>query len=332
MIRFGQIGVGGEGTIYTPIIAENPACRLAAVCDINKEVLDRVAGERKANAYTDFREMIEKEDLDAVAIILPHYLYPEAVGLAAKKNLHILQEKPFARNLPDAKKIVKALKGYKGIYMLSAQRKYSPAFQKAKEIIKSGSIGKVQLIEAYAQYRFTRTSESFGWRTKKKLSGGLAIIDFGWHMLDTIYWIKGMPSRVYANTCGIKALEGKNDIDETANIILEYADGSSAVVLTSITSIGRCWEFTFQCTKGTIKFSPCLVETYDKEKLIEKLDITKTEPEMFAAQFNVFLNAVQTGKKPLTGPAYGLNLSRIAEAAYRSASSGKPVLLKNLTG
>lgn len=107
--RVGVIGLGTFGKIHVEAFGSHHRTLIAAVCDINEEEGERVSREYGCDFYTDYNEMMEESELDAVSIATPDYLHTEPALLAANKGLDILLEKPMATTLDEAEQITAAV-------------------------------------------------------------------------------------------------------------------------------------------------------------------------------------------------------------------------------
>ena len=104
MLRTGVVGLGLIGSLHARIVYEAPHAQLVAVTDINGSTAKEYGERFSCNYYTDFREMYDKEKLDAVCICTPDEFHVENAVYAAQKGLQILLEKPIAKTKPRREK------------------------------------------------------------------------------------------------------------------------------------------------------------------------------------------------------------------------------------
>jgi predicted dehydrogenase len=265
-------------------------------------------------------------------IVLPHHLYPEAVEAAAEAGLHILKEKPFARDLADARRMAAVLQRTNRVYMTAAQNAFSPAQQQARTLVRQGAIGTIYLAEGTILYSWNPDGQNWRWRGRRALSGGTAILDAGWHILESVSAMKGRPQRVYATTGSMSACPGGDyDTDDKGVLVLEYADGSIASIVTCHVALPRRFEVLLHGTRGNLEVQPDRLVQYDRRITIQVSDLP-APADLRAAQLDHFLACVLHGEEPLCGLQRSLELQMIVEAAYRSASEGRPVALDELAG
>lgn len=322
-LRVGQIGVGGMGRVHLSAVEKNARARLVAVCDVVPETAQKVGEQFQVPGYTDYRDLLQRDDLDALIVVLPHNLYPEVIEAAAAKGLHILKEKPFSRNLADAQRMVQAVENSGVKFMCAAQRQFSSTFQQAKAWIDAGLLGDIYMLEGTILYSWNLDPNQWRWRGRREQSGGIAIVDSGWHILEASYWMHGLPNRVFAATGTKQAVSGSYDIDDKAALVLEYPDGSIGSITTCFLALPNRFELLLHGTRGNIAVDLEQAQLYDRVKLIEEYKL-EGEADAVAAQFDHFVDVVQEGVKPVSGIREAYQVASIIDAAYRSAAGGKP--------
>ena len=324
-LRVALVGVGGRGRVVTRALADHPQVQITAVCDVDPDVCCAVASEFEAARYDDFHRLFDKEACDAAMVSLPHYLYPDAVCAALGSGAHVLKEKPLARDLADAQTLCDAAKAAGKILMVAGQGKFDAPFQRAKAIVDSGELGDVFLVTGRITYRWTKALEDqWSWRGTKALSGGVAIIDSGWHPLDLMHWYKGLPCRVHAATGSMDAAPGTTyDVDDKAVLNLEYPDGAIGSLVACFVTMPGERRITIHGTKGSIDALGDRLRYFEGSELKEELGPGPVAST--AAMVAHFVECVLAGTEPTSGAEESLGVQRIIDAAYRSAESGRAV-------
>ena len=144
-LRIGLIGIGGMGShhLFTSH-AENPRVQIVALCDLIEErctnAIKRL-GIDGISVYTDFREMIDKEDLDAVDIATPNNFHSIIAVYAMEHGLHVFCEKPDAVSVEEAQKMKEASEKYGKVLMVMRNNRYYENSQYLKKYIESGVHG-----------------------------------------------------------------------------------------------------------------------------------------------------------------------------------------------
>jgi predicted dehydrogenase len=184
-VGFGVIGVGTWGELHARVYASTHGARLAAVCDANADRARQVSEALGGVAiYTDYREMLQNPDVQAVSIVLPDFLHREAAVAAAQAGKHILLEKPLATTEEDALAILRAAKTAGVTLFVDFHNRWSPLFQSLKQAIDAGELGAPQMIT----YRLNDTifvpTKMLRWAGQSSVAWFLSS-----HCLDTLHWL-----------------------------------------------------------------------------------------------------------------------------------------------
>ncbi len=323
-IRIAAIGVGGIGGGHLRI-AKNCADVMepVAVCDINAEIANRVADEYKIDAHTDYKELCQRGDVDAIVTALPHYLYGEVVSYALESGLHVLKEKPFAKTLSDAKQMIDAAAKSGKQLMLAGQNKFASAFIKGKDIVDSGTLGDIFLTRGAIIYRWGGAiTNNWSWRGKEELSGGVAIIDAGWHILDMIHWYRGMPSAVYASVGTMKGAPNSDyDVDDKVALTLEYPDGGIGSIVSCYITLPGETRATLHGVNGSLDVSGGDV-TFILNGETQDVSLPEQRFDPMTAQMLHFVETIASDtESPIAGGKRAYEVMQIVDAAYRSAQS-----------
>jgi predicted dehydrogenase len=325
-----QIGAGRAGTAHLRVVGAHPRCRLVAAADVSPAAREAAAAEFGVPAYADYRDMLERHAAEAqiALVVVPHHLYPQVIDTLAGTELHILKEKPFARDLDDARRMAAALRGRSRIYLTSGQRLLDPAYRAAVELVRKGELGDIYLAEGRILYAWHADGRDWGWRGRRELSGGTAILDAGWHMLGAITACKGVPERVYGTIGTMRACPGDWTSDDKGALTLEYADGSVATMVSSHVALPDRFELLLHGTQGNLEVDLSRLVRYDRTGATETKEWTGSNH--LAEQFDHFLACIDGRETPECGVDESLDLQRVVEAAYRSAATRQPVDLREL--
>lgn len=146
--RVGIIGCGGIAVHHARAYARHPQVEIVAVSDINPEATQKIAAEFNVAAqYSDYKELLAKENLDIVSICTWPGLHAEMVEAAAPfKPKAILCEKPMARDLEEADRMIAAADAHGVKLVIAHQHRFNPYWNEAKRIIESGAIGTPQMV------------------------------------------------------------------------------------------------------------------------------------------------------------------------------------------
>ena len=154
-----------------------------------------------AAVYTDYKELLKDESIDAVDICTPNYLHSIIAVDAFKSGKHVLCEKPDAIDVTEVLKMKNAADEAGKVLMVIRNNRFATASQYAKKFVEDGRMGEIYCGRCGWQRRRGIPGKG-GWFTTKEQSGGGPLIDLGVHMIDLAVWLMGNPTpvAVSANT------------------------------------------------------------------------------------------------------------------------------------
>ena len=210
-LKVGMIGAGGWGENVIGAYQQNPFSRIEALTDLNlnraKEMAEKYQIPR---VYTDYREMLEKEELDIVSVATPDFAHREPVCTCLEHGLHVFLEKPVATNMEDCNAIAEAVKKSGKKFMTDYFMRFIPQFRDAKLAMEAGKLG--DIIEGYARIDDCVSVPTSMLRWSQDSSPIFFIMI---HNIDAVRWILGAEAvEVYAKQQHKKLrAEGKNTPD-----------------------------------------------------------------------------------------------------------------------
>ena len=223
-VRMGVIGLGGMGQAHINKIKEIPEAELTAVSDVDSEITEKISQEYKVPGFTDYEKLLKSDLIDAVLIATPHYFHPEIGIKAMERGIHCLSEKPIAVSVAAADKFLQAAEGSGVVFAVMYQKRTLPEIRLAKNIIKSGRLGKIRrtsMIEP--DYRTHAYYDTASWRATWKGEGGGVLINQAPHGIDLFLLLGGLPSRVIAK---VRTRLHKIEVEDEACALLEYPNGA----------------------------------------------------------------------------------------------------------
>ncbi|NLN19369.1 MAG: Gfo/Idh/MocA family oxidoreductase [Firmicutes bacterium] len=190
-LRIGMIGVRGRGGIARHWQASKRAVVVAGA-DVNEDHLQAFREEINPDAFitTDYREMLERDDVDAVAITSPDFVHEEHAVAALEAGKHVFCEKPLAITTEGCDRILRTWKASGKRLMVGFNMRYMPVFRVMKEIVDSGAIGEIKAVWVR---HFVGAGGDFyyhDWHGTRENVTGL-LLQKGSHDIDMIHWITG---------------------------------------------------------------------------------------------------------------------------------------------
>lgn len=182
-LRVAIVGCGDIGILRAKALAQSPGCQLVVTADTDSaKARASAALVPGAEAMTDWRQAVKREDVDAVVISTPPSLHEEMVITALEAGKHVLCEKPLARSPQECRNMVAAAERTGKRLATGFNYRFYPSFRRARELLDSGVIGELDHIRSYGGY--TATSHNQPWVHDANTVGGGAMRDIGIHLLD----------------------------------------------------------------------------------------------------------------------------------------------------
>lgn len=161
-VRFATIGIGIMGTGDTQTALETGLTELAAVCDVYQGRLTRAreVWGSKLTITRDYREILDRPDIDAVIIATPDHWHAQIATEAMNKGKDVYVEKPMVQKAAEGHGLIETARRTNRIVQVGSQRVSSIVYQKARELITAGAIGEINMIEAW----YDRNSATGAWQ------------------------------------------------------------------------------------------------------------------------------------------------------------------------
>ncbi|MBE6931635.1 MAG: Gfo/Idh/MocA family oxidoreductase [Oscillospiraceae bacterium] len=203
-LRFATLSAMGIARSHIKGIIENPeTCELVAFSDVDPERieaqlawLEETLGHKPdVRTYTDYRELLACDDIDAVVVTAADQAHCEMSLAALAAGKHVLCEKPMTLSLDECRQMVEAANASDRKFMVGQVCRYAPGFVKAHELVKSGAIGELFFVESEYAHDYSKIPGHGGWRLDPRRHGFLG---GGCHAVDLLRWIAGDPYEVYA--------------------------------------------------------------------------------------------------------------------------------------
>ena len=307
---------------------------IALICDSNEKNL-RFAGERynipEEKWVTDYMDIVNNPDIDVVTVAIPDQQHKQVCCDLLRAGKHVLCEKPLALTREDISEIVKAAEESNAKFMVGQICRFTPAFEKAKEIIESGTIGELYFVESEYAHDYMHIVEnkdgSAHWRADPKRHG---VVGGGCHAVDLLRWLAGDPVEVFAY--GTHKLLPTVSYDDATIAIMKFDDNLAGKVFVST---GCKRDYTMRTviygTKGTIicdNTSPTMTlftvdengDTQDPQTIEIELNNHNAVKE-----FEVFADEILNDKPVATSAIEGAKTVEVCLAIVESAETGKIV-------
>ncbi len=334
VINTGVIGLGmGRG--HARGFDACPDARVAVLCDSDEQRLAEES-EKYPDALTcsDYRQMLEMEDLDAVAVALPNYLHAPVTLDLLRAGKHVLCEKPMAMNAGEAETMKAEAEARNRILMLHFNMRFMSTAATLRPLVDAGEFGKIYHITTTYTRRngYPHPGSWFGQRAR---SGGGPLIDLGVHRLDLALWLMDYPPPASVLGCNYDLLAKEKmadfdfDCEDFSAALIRFADGSSMYLASS-------WDgHQAQDSEITMNIYGARASAFERdgeltlcaddagEPSVRRLGAE--EPQETPQQH--FIRTIRNGAEPGPSAAHGVTVMRLLDAIYESARTGKEVRL-----
>ncbi|MCI0662372.1 MAG: Gfo/Idh/MocA family oxidoreductase [Acidobacteria bacterium] len=151
-IRVGAIGIGRQGRGLTSGFKKNQDVEIVALCDVYEPQIAQTISEARlegVQTYKDFRQVLERKDVDAVIIATPDHWHALNTVMACQAGKDVYVEKPLSVTVAEGRKMVEAARRHSRIVQVGTQQRSGDHYQKAAEVIRAGQIGKVTYVRSW---------------------------------------------------------------------------------------------------------------------------------------------------------------------------------------
>lgn len=365
-IKIGIIGWGFMGRTHAHALRAMPLfypgagfrAEIAGICSRRLEKAREAAEELNVPYYTDdYRQLLAREEIDAVSVCTPNALHEEIALAALKAGKHLYIDKPLADTAQGARRIADQAEKSGVFTRMVFNNRYLPVTLRARELVDQGRIGRVLSFEGrYLHSGSIDPNKPIGW--KQTLQGGV-LLDLGSHVLDLITWLCGYPEAVFCAQRTLYATRPTREggatrdlSDDQTMMLLRLPGGAMGQVEASKIATGANDELTVEIRgeKGALAFDlmqPNYLRFYDNtrpeaplggERGFQWIETVARYPApggTFLPPKNsigwdrghlhcyyTFLDCLARGAAPDNGVGEGARLQMLMERAAQSAAQG----------
>lgn len=330
-VKIGIAGLGRLGKEHAKNLAFKIAnAELTAACSIIPSELEFAKKELGVtDVYDDYREMLAKADIDAVAIVTTSSEHCWQIAAALDAGKHVFSDKPLGVTVEECKLAEAAVeRNLDKVFFLGFMRRFDPSYAYAMEKIQSGAIGKPYMVKAAGIDPEALVEGAIKFAPT---SGGI-FIDMAIHDIDLMRWFLGAdPVEVYALGSTFKHPEFRECGDDETGVAMYKCDNGSIGFI----HVGRTAPHGYHVeteivgTEGTIRVSPVpeknLCMLYDKNGAV--VECVSGFPERFAEAYRLemenFIDCIINGKKPNVTVYDGTKSTQIGFATTEAYKTGK---------
>jgi myo-inositol 2-dehydrogenase/D-chiro-inositol 1-dehydrogenase len=336
-VRFGLIGFGAWGKFHAGAIAKTAGAELVAIA-ATSDASCAAARDAHPNAaiYTDYRELVERNDIDLIDVVVPSYLHHEIASAVLSADKHLLLEKPMALTLEECDDLIALARQHDRLFAVGHELRLSSLWKKVKDLVDAGFVGEPQYVLVELSRRPYRLG-SQSWRYDIGRVGNW-ILEEPIHFFDLARWYftsLGNPHTIYA-TANSKQPDHP-ELQDNFSAIVHFPRGAYAVISQTLSAFEHHQTVKLTGAKGALwaSWSGAMDRTahpsfslraFDGER-VEEIAIDKITGEIFELedQIAMLVSAIQSGS-PLSCTADDGRWSvAMCLAADRSAKTGTPI-------
>ncbi|HXD52676.1 MAG TPA: Gfo/Idh/MocA family oxidoreductase, partial [Burkholderiales bacterium] len=226
-LRLGIAGLGVASTQILPPISALSYIKITAAADIRPDALEKFRAVYQGETYTSVQTMCEEAGIDAVYVATPNPLHAEHAIIAARSGKHVIVEKPMAMSLTECDAMNEAAEK-NGVKLLCGHtHSFDPPIRKMREIVKSGELGKLSMINSWNYNEFMYRPRM---RHELAMSRGV-VLNQGPHHVDIVRLIGGGMVRSVRAMTGV--WDPAREWEGSYTCFLEFVDGTPATLVYS---------------------------------------------------------------------------------------------------
>ncbi len=252
-IALGFIGLGGMGQATLRAMMKQPDVEVRALCDPYAPHLDQAAAltNGKAAGYSDFRKLLERNDVQGVVVSTPDHWHALATIHACNAKKHVYVEKPLSHGIAEGRAMVEAARKNQCVTQMGIQVRAGENYHRVVDVVRSGVLGKIHKTRVWVSRPYTNLGKPadgeppagldwdlwsgpaplrpfnknrflFNWRWFWEYGGGL-LADMGCHVIDLVHWALKVEAPLSVTATGGKwVLDDNTTVPDTMEVLYEY--------------------------------------------------------------------------------------------------------------
>lgn len=314
MVKTGVVGLSLQGFQHIEAIRAHGDFNLVGICDRDNIILSTAERRFDCDAFDNIDSMLESLKLDALILCLPHHEYENVIDKVVSKGIHILKEKPLARNVQEAKTFLSKAQGYQVKLGVAAQRRFHQSYQLAKKALRF--VGVPQCVRI--THADNKPRQRPAWRYSRELAGGGALLDIGYHLLDIATWYFGRPERIYLTiTQGEEIIETTDGVEETAFVLMQLPETAVCQLFISRQSSPKSEQIVINGSRGHLLISRSTLEFLSPAGVvIDRREFNPDWSEAMKSQLDDFHRLIDGDEDCLTNAQTHFTSVELVQAIY----------------
>ena len=350
-MKVGVIGCGFQGRLHVECLRALEDVEVVAVCDTDPSRLEEVRSTSpNARGYTDYRDLLEKHDLDLVTVCTMPVHHMRMTVDAFATGAHVLCEKPLALDAAEGREMLRASVAADRTLAIGFNMRFTPNAQTIKRHIDAGALGRPLYTHAWAK---SSQIPWWGEHYRKELSGGGALAATAVHFLDLALWFAGFPTPLTASASASQVFPakrratapdagsaGRYNVDDLLSAHLRFEDGFWMTLqgswvdnIPSHEDGSPSWDYSLDAIGENAQavLDPVSIRGEHDGEIVEMLPPNTVSDVSFPPSVQALIGgtvaAIRAGHEaPVTGEQ-ALVTQVITDAIYESASAGAEVTI-----
>jgi predicted dehydrogenase len=333
-VYLGIIGLGDWSRQIFQAVGELPEARIVGCYSRYPDTKKAFASEYDCTAYEQYEHMAEDPQIDGIVVMSSNAAHEADVTLAASRGKHIFVTKPIATTIAAGKRMIAVCEQNEVVLAVGHQTRREPALRKLKEILDSGELGTVRLVEANYSTPNGLKIKPGEWRCFENECPGGALIQIGIHVIDTLQYLFGPFSRLFSwqDSGGLKA-----EIPGITATLLEFESGLRGYLGSSYVCSFSHWIKVYGTQKnafyselgGLTLTEDSWEEGEVRKDIAPPANVTPPMPAI-VEEIGEFVRCIRTSESPEVGGRAALHNLAVVLAAVESDKSGRPVEIASL--
>ena len=353
-LRVGVVGLGWAGQQHLAAYHALPETEIVALAGLESPVRAKLAAKYAIeHSVARWEDLLEVE-LDAVSVAVPTFLHAPIAIAALERGLHVLSEKPIARNAAEAEAMVAAARAADRVLDVAFNHRQRGDIQRLKAVVDEGQLGQPYYAKAW-WLRRTGIPTIGSWFTQAELAGGGPLVDIGVHVLDYSLFLLGNPEvrAVSASTYDLLASRGFGsspdskktgataektfDVEDLASVFMRLADGGTLLVEASWAAHRRDGDEFGITLYGTDGGAELIVDDYAPVGSLRVFTdhggtpvakrVTAKPGRGHNAVIEQFVERIRSGRFGDHDGSAAASLARVVDACYQSAAEQREIRL-----
>ena len=332
------VGCGVISDVHLAAIQSIPDARLVAVCDKNEEAAQVKAGEHNCDYFVSHTEMLARDDIDIVDIVVPSGLH-SAIGIdCANAGKHVIVTKPIDVTLAAIDALIEA--GDRNGVKVAAthQLRAYPVYIRAAEAMSAGRLGRPLYANAFVPWFRSDEYYADGWHGTKKLDGGGALMNQSIHYIDLLLYIMGRAVKVAGFAAALR--HESIEVEDMASAVVLFESGAQGIVQGSTcTYKGKSARLEVHGARGNIHYEADILKLWEvqgeevERNEIDQASTASADPRAglergigaHTNQIADLMTAIREDREPKLSGREARRAVELILAVYESSETGKVI-------